>query len=132
MKRFLHILFLSLIATGCSAPLALKDEAAIHLQGSCLDMFLHPQYQTLAQSLGTQAAFALATDGKSHACAISLSSKDKIDKSLGVKKANEYYEALAIERCEEARIKIGLTAPCRIFARNNEIVWRKIINAGLQ
>lgn len=140
MKNIVLVPFLLSVVGGCATvptvPLALRDEASLYLRGQCLDIFLDTRlggYQHIVQNtfLG-RAVFALAIDADKYACGMAAEGVDEVKYSNLVSKSTEAFEALAIERCEKYRISSGMTSPCRVFARKNEIVWRKVMDAGLQ
>ena len=55
---------------------------------------------------------------------------DVKENALEITTTWEKLDAVAIARCESAR-PAGLTTPCRVFARRNEIVWGKAGKTGL-
>ena len=121
----------SLFILGCAAPGQVKEKAASTLQGKCYDIFVdssHMGYQHCAHQISTKCAFALSKDkndpGK-QVCSTALW-WELIDNLcvINCKPTQTQVESLALSRCEALRDKNGsFNEPCKIFARNNEIIW---------
>jgi hypothetical protein len=120
-------LLVSLFA-GCTAPPLVKEQAAQILKGQCLDLFLNGSlggYQHVVHEIAGKAVFALGIDDKTgrQRCGIGRSNVDVGQQALGLSGnavSWEQLESIAIARCE-ASVSSGL--PCKVFARNNDIVW---------
>jgi hypothetical protein len=128
MKKVYLLLLLALLLAGCAAPGAIKEKATSFLKGPCLDLFNKGWpfgYQHFAHQFRARAVFAYADVSAGTVCG-TASQHDVIDPKW------EFVETLAIARCEEAKKTLNSPneAPCKIFARNNEIVIDKneIIN----
>ena len=129
MKKVLAITISTLFLFGCaSAPKAVKDEATKTLYGSCLDLFLSSMYQMKI----VETVFALAYDTKDNqACGYAwitelYDGKDCVF-DCKEKTTSAEVDAMAIGRCEDYKKRIGsnVKAQCKVFARNNDIVWGK-------
>jgi hypothetical protein len=101
----------SLALSGCGGPPAeVQTQAASVLTGNCLNKFLRGYYYA---PLLASKAMALAVDEKTQVCGTFfnsyLMSEDVANKAL--------------LECEWYRKQQGMTAPCRLYARENEIVW---------
>jgi hypothetical protein len=134
MKR-LTIFFAALVLLGCAASESVRKEAELHLKGACLDMFLSSapgKYQYVANSPTGRAAFAVASDSGGQACGMATNMAWDVQDSLLISIPNvDKVEALAIQRCEKAKSS-SIKAPCRTFARGDQIVWGKSLNRGMQ
>lgn len=134
MKRVSTLLVI-LLLTGCAASQQVKDEAARHLRGQCLEMFLASgvgQYQYVANSPTGRVAFALASDSNGQSCGMATNMYWDTTESVLFSMPNvDRMEALAIQRCEQKKSP-AIKASCRTFARGNEIVWGKALNKGMQ
>lgn len=121
---------------GCAAPQAVTESANRHLKGACRDIFLNSgayQYQHVAQApLGGRAVLALADDPKyGQFCAWSSNRHwDIQDKSMEIRSQWEKLEIAAIGRCEEIK-PAHVKTPCKVFSRNNEIIWGQQKKIGL-
>lgn len=134
MTRAMSVLTVLLI-TGCAASESVKQEAQLYLRGSCLELFLASspgKYQYVANSPTGRAAFALASDGAGQSCGMATNMSWDVADSLLISLPNvDKVEALAIQRCEKAK-NAAIKAPCRTFARGDEIVWGKALKKGMQ
>lgn len=135
---FLYLSTFVVIATlvSCAAPQAVTESANRSLKGACREMFLNTgmyQYQHVAQApLGGRAVLALADDPVyGQYCAWSSNRYwDIQDKSLEIRSQWEKLEIAAIGRCES--VKPGnVKTPCKVFSRNNEIIWGQQKKTGL-
>ena len=126
----LALLFGAIGLYGCaSAPPQVQQEASQTLRPQCLKMFLDSTYQYVAKVNG-RAAFAIADDTKGQICG-AANNHDLQDGVFINLPPIDRLEALAIERCEKARPSY-IQAPCRLYARGSEIVWKKATSSGLK
>lgn len=120
---------------GCAASPSVKREAEKYLSGACLELFLASgpgKYQYVVNSPTGRAAFALASDAGGQTCAMATNmSWDVVDGYFVSIPNVDKLEALAIQRCEKGK-RASIKAPCRTFARGDEIVWGKSFNKGLE
>ncbi len=134
MKR-ISIVTAVLLLAGCAASQQVREEATRHLRGHCLEMFLASgvgQYQYVANSPTGRVAFALASDSNGQSCGMATNMYWDTTESVLFSMPNvDRMEALAIQRCEQKK-SAAIKAPCRTFARGNEIVWGKALNKGMQ
>ena len=107
-------------------PDRVKEEALQLLSGRCLELFLGG-YQSEMTVLGV---FVVATDNKTFSCEYATSATEgRVGDTVY---QGHRIEAIALQRCEKSKQKNGVDAPCRVFARRYEIVWRKTIERGLE
>ncbi len=103
-----------------------NEEARKYLREECLEAFLGPY--RIAGNDGS--VFAYAVDGDKYACEYSNKTTDPLEGQAGANILARR-EALAIQRCNVRKLGKGIAAPCRIFARDLTIVWRKTLIGGL-
>jgi hypothetical protein len=128
---------LPFLVASCAAPQATQQEAQRSLRGPCLNLFLNSSfggYQHVVAQFGGKAVFAVAEDKRTGAqkCGVGRSNSDLGSQSWGLagnEVSWEQLEALAIARCEAQK---GITESCVVFARNNEIVWKKRQNVDFK
>jgi hypothetical protein len=132
MNRLLLLLII-FIVSGCAAPGPVKEKAASFLKGACYEKFVDGSlggYQHYANMLyKPKVAFALSDD-KSGAQICAFAWRREVTDDFWTEDASwEKIEALALSRCEDFRLKNnGSAAPCKIYTRNNEIVWDQYKN----
>jgi hypothetical protein len=111
---------------GCAAPPEIKARATQDLRGACLALFLNPNvggYQYVSNASTGRSAFALASDAGVQSCGMATNMSSDISDSMFLSLPNiDRVEAVAIQRCEAAKSS-AIKAPCRTYARRNEIVW---------
>jgi hypothetical protein len=81
-------------------------------------------YQYTVQSPLGRGVFAIAFDGKNQACGTSTVRDSERDWGR--------LEVIALSRCENQRKISNIGAPCKIFARDFEIVWDERKKYGLE
>jgi len=117
------IVAFSMTLSGCaSAPKQVAEEAARYLRQPCLSAFLDGRYQYVAMVNG-RAAFALADDTNGQACGFANNHDVRDGLFINLPPVDRL-EALALQRCESGKPNY-IKAPCRLFARGAEIVWKK-------
>lgn len=129
IAKFISILIVLLIA-GCAAPQVTQSQVQSLLTGQCKDLFLNTSlgsYQHVVTQISGKAVFALAEDKKTglQKCAMGRSNVDVGSQAWGLAGNAvtwEQLESIAIARCESIK---SINEPCLIFAKNNEIVWKK-------
>ncbi len=136
LKLKIQIVSVTVLISGCAwnAPPQVEQIARNFLKGNCLDLFLDPgsyKYQHLAtnvvvkQSGGIGAVFALSDGPAGQYCGYATSNyKDVKESSLEVTAPLQKLEAVAIARCEATKTQNNKN-PCKIFAINNDIVWKR-------
>lgn len=130
----LVVLIASTLVSGCVAPAAVRAQAETILIGQCRELFLAGgvgDYQHVANAPTGVAAFALASDNGMQSCGYATNYKDQLESAWFSMPNADRMEAVAIARCE-ARKPASIKAPCRTFARNNEIVWEASLSRGLR
>lgn len=129
------LIFSCLLFMGCAASPSVKREAERYLSGACQELFLGGgvgQYQYVVGLPTGRAAFALASDAGGQTCAMATNmSWDVVDGYFISVPNVDKLEALAIQRCEKGK-RSSIKAPCRTFARGDEIVWGKSFNKGME
>lgn len=131
--------FCCFILSGCATPPQVVNEAQKYLRGECLELFTSQKlggYQHVAQVHAQgKAVFAMAESNGLQKCGLARSGFDlptqgSIFQTPGGSSGWEQLEAIAISRCEEKTRSIK--SPCKIFARNNDIVWGKTNDIGFK
>jgi len=134
-KLNIQIACVILVASGCAwnAPPQVDQMARKYLKGNCLGLFLDSgsyKYQHLAtnivvkQSGGVGAVFALSDGPTGQYCGYATSNyKDVKESSFEITAPIQKLEAVAIARCEATKPQNNKN-PCKIFAINNDIVWK--------
>ena len=92
------------------------------------------KYQYVAQApirVGGPAVFALAVNGSTQYCGWSSPADEAARTGLLLPNSNEQIEVMAIARCEAVKPE-SVSAPCRVYARNNNIVWRSDASVGME
>ena len=121
MIKFNHqylvsMFFASFVLLGCTTPEALKSKLHQYLSQQCFDLFTDSAlgYSHLAGHPVAGTTFAIAGDKNKQVCAWA-STRDS---------GNSYrtMEFMALGKCEDLRVKSGITSPCKIFAKNFDIV----------
>jgi hypothetical protein len=134
MKKI--ILILILFTYGCAAPQIVKEKASSILSPVCYDLFTDSgllRYQNLAHQFRGKAVFAYGKDNAGSVCAYASISEAPDLYSLFDPPKWSTIETLALGKCEAKRKEGGLVnSPCKVFARNNEIVWGTSLDNGLQ
>lgn len=129
LKSFFPLVVVGIL-TGCAASQQVVDKIGNSLRGECRDAFLRGgsgSYQHVATvHVNGKAVFALADDGSGNQkCGYARSGFDlgtnAILETPGGASGWGQLEAIAIARCEA--VTSSVKSPCKIFARNNEIVW---------
>ena len=115
-KFLLAILAPTFVLLGCTTPDTLKPKLHQYLSQQCFDLFTDSAlgYSHLAGHPVAGATFAIAGDKNKQVCAWA-STRDS---------GNSYrtMEFMALSKCEDLRVRSGITAPCKIFAKNFDIV----------
>ena len=114
---------------GCAGvpPAQVQSAVDTYLRSTCKELFLatgYPNYQHFAQIvIASKAVFALAQDESGEQkCGIGRNGIDiRGASTAGV--TWEQVEAVAVAKCEAAGSTVK--TPCKVFARNNEIVWKQ-------
>jgi hypothetical protein len=135
--KFLIPLTFSLLVVACAAPQATQQQVQNLLRGQCKDLFLNTSlgsYQHVVGQISGKAVFAVAEDKQTGAqkCGMARSNVDVGSQAWGLAGnavSWEQLEAIAITRCESIR---GVSESCMIFAKNNEIVWKKKVNVDFK
>lgn len=130
LMRNLFILVFILLA-GCAAPGNVKDKAQLIMgNSSCYKLFVDNgfmSYQHCTHQISPHCVFAMAKNSQSQqVCAIArkLELEDNLC-LINCEATLTQIEALAISRCEQLKASYpdfnGVA--CKVFARNNDIVW---------
>jgi hypothetical protein len=121
-----------ILLVGCAAPQHVVRQASEVLVGNCKELFLSERnggYQHVAQiHLNGKAVFAIAIEKGQQKCGMARSSFDLPHQgnafaNPGSVAGWEQLEVIAISRCEQSSNIVKV--PCKIYARNNDIVWGK-------
>jgi len=128
--RVVQILTIVLMLYGCAASPIVTEKVGNSLKGACKELFLKGgigSYQhTATVHINGKAVFALAEDSSgAQKCSYARSGFDlgttAILETPGSASGWEQLESIAIARCEA--VASPVKAPCKIYARNNNIVW---------
>jgi hypothetical protein len=131
MNRLNIFLILFVCLTGCSASLAVKEKAQQTLNGECYELFTKSgigTYQQCSNALANvRCAFALSIE-KNNSQFCGYATRMELNDGLCLKDCTatwEQIEALALTRCEAMKKSHNSTNTnaCKVFARNNEIIW---------
>ncbi len=127
----MRILFLFLAASsllmGCSTPPQAIPKIEKFLVGNCRTLMTSTNvldYQYTVQSPLGRGVFAIAYDGKNQVCGTATVRDDLRDWGK--------LELLALSRCEERKKSSSVNTPCKVFARDFEIVWDEKRKYGLE
>ena len=124
MKK-IFLIFIFLFLSACSAPQKVANEVSKFLRGDCLALFLDSgiyRYQHLSQAPAGRAVFALSDGASGQFCGYATNNyKDVKESTFEILAPWDKLEVVAIARCEKVK-PVGAN-PCKIFARNNKIVW---------
>jgi hypothetical protein len=134
MKLRIVAITIAIVSTlmGCAAPQQVVEQASKILIGECKELFLSQKnggYQHVAQiHANGKAVFAFAQENGLQKCGMARSGFDlpaqgKLFETPGSSSGWEQLEVIAISRCEQQSSSIKTS--CKVFARNNEIVWGK-------
>ena len=123
----LIVVVIMAILPGCATPPTVKEKASSILKTVCMEMF-DGRFQRFQLNIRPP-IFALAVDGDGQACGMAamIDAQDSF-MTMGT---SQKIETIAIARCEAAK-PASVKAPCKVFARGNEIVWDKKLNIGLE
>jgi hypothetical protein len=116
---------LSLIA--CSTPPVATPKIHQFLIGQCKALITDPSiaaYQYTVQSPMGRGVFALAIDGHRQVCG-QANVRDGTNDWARL-------EVLALARCNDMRANYKINTPCKVFAKNFEIVWDEKRRYGLE
>jgi hypothetical protein len=127
MRFFLLIMSTFVVLTGCSTPQQAIPKIDKFLVGNCRTFMTSTNiydYQYTVQSPLGRGVFAIAYDGKTQVCASATVRDGERDWGR--------LEVLALSRCEERKKNSSVTAACKVFARDFEIVWEEKRKYGLE
>ena len=136
MRNLLPVVVAISMLSSCSAPKLVAETANKDLSGTCRAIFLdsgYYRYQHVANApFGGRAVLALADDPQyGQFCAWARGGMGDIqDSAFDMAIAWEKIEFVAIARCETSKPEY-VKAPCKIYARNNDIVWHDKNKTGL-
>jgi hypothetical protein len=115
------------LISGCSTPPQAIPKIERFLVGNCRALMTSTgvyDYQYTVQSPLGRGVFAMAYDGKTQVCGTATVRDGERDWGR--------LEVLALSRCEERKKNSSLTANCKVFARDFEIVWEEKRKYGLE
>ncbi len=127
MKQFFLITSTLAFITGCSTPPQAIPKIEKFLVGNCRTLMTSTNvldYQYTVQSPLGRGVFAIAYDGKNQVCGTATVRDDLRDWGK--------LELLALSRCEERKKSSSVNTPCKVFARDFEIVWDEKRKYGLE
>ena len=132
MQRIYLSIFLALLVSGCAVtPTPTQTiELQKYLGDSCYELITRPgianyNFHATHPFPLVHAYFALASDSKDkQVCSFTTTTM-----ALGRENNNR---VAALGSCNELRTRYGIQAPCKIFARNYEIVYDKASTHGME
>ena len=130
MRRIFLCFFTILFFSGCAVTPTQTTELQKYLGDSCYELITRPgvanyKYHATHFFPLVHSYFALASDGKNkQVCSFATSTE-----ALGRDNSNRI---VALSRCDDLRTRYGIQSPCRIFARNYEIVYDKASTHGME
>jgi len=121
----LSIIFFQL--SGCSTPTKAIPKIDQFLIGRCKELMTSTgilDYQYTVQSPLGRGVFAIAYDGSNQACGTATVRDNTREWGK--------LEVIALSRCESQKSQSKISTPCKIFARDFEIVWEERKKYGLE
>ena len=128
-KNSLISILIIFIVSGCAAPGQVKNQAKnIMGDGPCYNLFTANgmwDYQWDCNDLSARCIFALAKDNNGkQACAFMRHTELQNNSMIVLDGATQtQLESGAVARCENFRKQNNVDSACKVFAKNNEIVW---------
>jgi hypothetical protein len=131
--KSIFTIFTIFLLSACSAPPKVVSEISQFLTGNCRAIFLDDgafRYQHLSHAIGGRAVFALSDSSVGQYCGYATNNyKDVKESAFEIQAPWDKLEVVAIARCES--VKPAGAPPCKVFARNNEVVWKFIKKSTL-
>lgn len=134
IKIILISLFASILS-ACATPQHIKEQAASILSPACYATFTDGsllRYQQLTHQLNAKVVFAYATDENGYVCAYASKVEAPEIHDLVGEVPWSSVETIALSKCEALRVTTKVKSSCKVFARNNDIVWDKKVDIKLQ
>ena len=130
------VLIIAILITGCAAPEAVRKKASTILNDKCLELFAgggNRSYQHFTQAMdggdkSTSFALVIGSDGR-QACG--WAHHGEVKNARGCEMfckdiyTHEEIDAMALKRCEDYKQSANIDNNCKIYARENNIVWGK-------
>lgn len=130
MRYFFLWILSALLVSGCAVTPSQTTELQKYLGEPCYELITKPgvanyKYHATHFFPLVHSYFALASDGKDRqVCSFSTTTE-----GLG---RDNHNKIVALSRCESLRSQYGIQSPCRIFAKNYEIVYDKTSSFGME
>lgn len=116
------IVFLSCqLLVACSTPEKVVTQISSTLGPKCKARFTDERvgmYSYAVQALMGGGVFALAKEDGKEACGYG-SAYDRV--------TNDKHEDVALRSCENERLRISISNPCRVYARNFNVIWNEAL-----
>ena len=135
LKKELLISLFATILSACATPQHIKEQAASVLSPACYATFTDGspfRYQQLTHQFNAKVVFAYATDENGYVCAYASKMDTPAFNSITEEITWGAVETIALSKCEDKRITTKVKSSCKVFARNNDIVWDKKVDIKLQ
>ena len=122
VRNFFKIVMVALLCqliVACSTPETVVTQISNTLGPKCKARFTDERvgmYSYAVQTFGGGGVFALAKEDGREACGYG-SAFDRV--------ANSQHEGVALRKCESERLALGISNPCRVYARNFNVVWNE-------
>lgn len=135
LKKAVLMSLFAAILSACATPQHIKEQAANVLSPACYATFtdgslLH--YQQLTHQFNAKVVFVYATDENGYVCAYATKFEAPEAHDLVGEIPWSSVETIALSKCEALRITTKVKSSCRVFARNNDILWDKKVDIKLQ
>ncbi len=127
-RKFLRILIIFLscqLIAACSTPEKIVTEVSNTLGPKCRTRFIDDRfgkYSYAAQAGWGGAVFALAKEGAKEACGHGSGFNRDPNDQWGTQ-----YESVALRSCEDERVRMNISNPCRVYARNFNVIWNEAL-----
>jgi hypothetical protein len=133
-KAVLMFLFATILG-ACATPQHIKEQAANVLSPSCYATFTDGslfRYQQLTHQFNAKVVFVYATDENGYVCAYASKAEAPEVHDLVGEVPWSSVETIALSKCEDLRRTTKVKSSCKVFARNNDILWDKKVDIKLQ
>jgi hypothetical protein len=109
------------LIVACSTPEKVVAEISSTLGPKCKARFTDDRvgmYSYAVQALAGGGVFALAKEDGKEACGYG---------SAFNRVTNDQHESVALKSCENERLRLKISNPCRVYARNFNVIWNEAL-----
>jgi hypothetical protein len=135
LKNVMLLSMFVIILSACATPQHIKEQAANILSPACYATFTDGsllRYQQLTHQINAKVVFAYATDENGYVCAYASKVEAPEVHDLVGEVPWSSVETIALSKCEDKRRTTNVKSSCKVFARNNDILWDKKVDIKLQ